>query len=558
MECKIHEQSDIPEVSHSESRNASAKPIFGVEQIQPNIQELSTAAACTTISILCVLALCIPNSDKLPGPTWLLSMLAYAPCFYILFASRHSAVLMFLSTFIFILSILIIIPAVTDENMLRAVPYAVGAAIFLSCSVQVFQLAILGSPGFSYICRIVSLFMVKAYFSHYMFGIHVSWGMQFYRSAYLLRPISIFGFGSLEAWVILINCVVAWLAHEVIINKSVPKSLYGNPLVYLFAIISIWLILAGIITGASSYKTSVNVSTIEFESGLEWNTQTFNMVGDVTRARIQETGCHFIVLPHLRCDNISDELNHLTCTDLVRDFIAPNIKGLGAYVSLVGSPKLNHNGDYEERSFTINPKGEIERSISNFCKYDIMIGRVTCKEWDEISHTYSGPAQDISAFGTVIGNDLERIDRASITVDRGSSIILSPSDGLRATHPSVAIVKAVENRVAIVRSDIIVDPFGETFLPGTFATEIKVSEPLKINWARQHLIYWLFIVSFVVFFVLDMMTLRHRMKGAQIGESGETDPLMYHQGDQEAVAVHDVRPKDIDYQNVIVIKKLMQ
>jgi len=82
-------------------------------------------------------------------------------------------------------------------------------------------------------------------------------------------------------------------------------------------------------------------------------------------------------------------------------------------------------------------------------------------------------------------------------------------------HNGVSVIRAIENRVAIVKaeryfSSAIIDPFGQIVQLGSnrignnLYAEVPISTPLKLNWIRQHMAYWIFIVIFAIFTALDI------------------------------------------------------
>ena len=104
------------------------------------------------------------------------------------------------------------------------------------------------------------------------------------------------------------------------------------------------------------------------------------------------------------------------------------------------------------------------------------------------------------------------------TADVGAALILNPANDWEEVrhHFSVTVIRAIENRVAIVKSEknfdpVIVDPFGNIVALGNkgntdLIADVAVSTPLKIAWLRQQFAYWIWIVVYAAWVIFDVYT----------------------------------------------------
>ena len=114
---------------------------------------------------------------------------------------------------------------------------------------------------------------------------------------------------------------------------------------------------------------------------------------------------------------------------------------------------------------------------------------------------------------------------AAEVVDSGASLVLNPSSDWRSVrhHFAVSVMKAIENRIAVVKSEdrydaAIITPWGKLVgfrgLPdSTFMiARVPLLKPFKLNKLRQQCVQWLFVAGFVWFTVTDIVTIFRRRR----------------------------------------------
>ena len=466
---------------------------------------------CSGASIMSIYGLSVAYPDTLQGPVWILSLIAYAPFLFATMMNRESLSQIYLGPLVTLGSIWIIIPINVGLPERYGLPFGIGFSVLMSVSLHVWLKASSGTIDFGFISRFVCFFMVTAYVVGNIYGILVSVGIQFYRAPFLLQPIVVFGFSSLEATIIFINSLLAWSVHQVVTKRSIPTTLVNNPILYLVAVIAVWCALAGIITATQNEKTRVTVSTMGFDQ-LKYTRGQYDLLGRAIGDNIRETGSQFVVLPETFIKG--DEFR--TCEEVVETYIAPQTRDLGAYVS-IGCLSFSRRSScqYSNFAITLSPRGSI---VSVYGKMRPTPGEESCTKRGYFSHDYTpingGPG---FKFSPLICYDMDYINPAAESADLGSSLILNPSNdwGKVRHHFAASVIKAVENRVAVVKAEMrtdaaIIDPFGNiaAFGGGTTSTsltaDIPISEPLKVNWFRQHAFYWIFHAGYMILTGLDI------------------------------------------------------
>jgi apolipoprotein N-acyltransferase len=385
------------------------------------------------------------------------------------------------------------------------------------------------------IARFVSLFMTTAFVANSVYGILVSVAIRLYRSPFLLQPISVFGFSSLEAVVIFINCLVAWIGYLLSSDKRPSLSVVRKPLIILAVTIAVWCSLAGIIWGTASSVATVSVATM--------NRQSLYPIFQKLRADrpspvnpVVELGEAIALLakelsPNATIDIIvldDAELSGLgsSCQQVIAELLAPPTKGMKSMITLgcVDENKMmaytldTDNPYYLHRHAKMRTR-YFEKSEDGleYSTFEIPAASIS---WNEGVAPYSIRASSL------IGSEVECTDAVSKSVDRGASIIVNPSGSwkiFRDTYP-VSVIRAVEDRVPVIKADsmfdsIIVDPFGRTLASGgdllnraLFVNNVPISTPLEINYPRQLIAGIVFMVCLVAFLVFDFYTLyTHRM-----------------------------------------------
>lgn len=519
----------LPAVSVVHALEVKAVPSSPEEVVQMKWWFKSFSAAiisivCSFATVGCVYALSVSYPDTMEGPTWILSFLAYAPFLFATIFNRESLAQIYLATFPMLIWIWVIIPRNVGLSANYGAPFGVGFAFYLSISLHIWVKASgSGQVGLPFLARFVCFFMVTAYIVANKYGILVSIAIQLYRSAFLLQPIQIFGFGSLEAFVISVSGLVALIAHAAVTNRSVFKSYRKNPILYLAVLLGVWISLAGIISAFKKEITTVKVSTMGpsdlgfNDSGEHW----YKYIGRKIQEKILKTGSDFVVLPETFIGG--GDAN--TCKDIIIEYIAPFVVGHGAHVTIGCSQYTRLSSCASSNlAFTVRPDGSI---TSMYGKMQPTPGEKSCTQPGYFSHEYS-PVNGKKGFkfSSLICYDMDFIDPAAKSADLGSALILNPSNDWKEVrhHFAASVIKAVENRVAVVKAErftdaAIIDPFGNIVALGggktstSLTAEIPISEPLKLNWFRQHFVYWLFLAGYTFLTVSDLLFLWRKRRG---------------------------------------------
>jgi apolipoprotein N-acyltransferase len=369
------------------------------------------------------------------------------------------------------------------------------------------------------------MFMVTAYTVSMVYGDLVSLAVQFYRVPFILQPISIFGYGMFEALVFFTSTVLAWWIGVGYENrKLVPpmKPILKNPLVILVSIWVLWISMAGIITATHMSVGKVKVATVNMYN------RNPNIVDGVMYARpdlenlainivdaIKTTGAKFVVAPEF---SLYASSGSETCEEQISKYIYPRLVGLDAYVT-IGCINMHRNDKcyMDNMSYTIDPSGHI---INVYGKMNPTPGELSCNRPGITVNTVPAVLDDVDdhlKFSAVICYDVDYIGPIATAADGGAALILNPANDWSQVrhHYSVAVIRAIENRVAIVKAErntdaVIVDPFGKIVALGHSAksnnlfAEVSVSTPLKIGWIRQHMAYWIFTAIYTVLTSIDI------------------------------------------------------
>ena len=425
---------------------------------------------------------CVSYPDTIPGPAWLTSLIVYSP--YILATMLNNSCLSHIygATFLVLVSIWLIIPTNVSVPMVYGLPFGIGFSLLTACCLHLWAVARPGKIDLFWIVRYICVFMTTSYVVANVYGILVSVAIQFFRAPFLLQPISLFGFSSLEAFVFGINCLIAFLAFEWIITKAFPRRVA----LYLGISLASWCILSGIIWGASSVSETVKVATI--------GRQEDHNYGKIAREIILKTNAKFVV--------------------------APEIKGLGAYMvigCLQNGYKTNPKCYMSNMAYTINPEGEV---VGAYGKMRPTPGEMSCTK-----NGYFSYPVDTFKFSPLICYDMDYIDPAANAADLGSSLILNPSNDWEQVrhHYAASVIKAVENRVAVVKAEshtdaAIIDPYGRVIALGMrfgstdLEATVDLVKPFKGNWIRQHFFYWMYIAALAAFIAYDTLLIIGRRK----------------------------------------------
>jgi predicted amidohydrolase len=174
-----------------------------------------------------------------------------------------------------------------------------------------------------------------------------------------------------------------------------------------------------------------------------------------------EEGAQYIVWPEVY---VHPDRMEETCENYVRSKIVPKLYPRIESYLVVGCEQayMNSTCPVGNIAVTIDAKGKI---LGTYGKEHpvTMIGEQSC--FRNGYKTYDTPAL---SFSTLICYDIDFEDSTAIVSDLGASLILNPSEDWSAarTHFAASVFRAIENRVAIVKSDwgwdsAIISPTGE-------------------------------------------------------------------------------------------------
>jgi apolipoprotein N-acyltransferase len=503
-------------------------------------------------SIPLVYLLTISYPDTLPGPTWITALIAYMPFIAASLLYRNSLIQIYVLTFVVIVSIWLMYPAAVEVPVYFGIPFGVGFYLLTACSLHLWSVCLNSSElvGMDWIIRYSCMFMITAYTTSMVYGNLVSHAIQFFRAPFILQPISVFGFGSFEFLVILTNACLAWWIYASITTRKIfpvnfrpvqgetrlraARRIVSNPLIFLTIVWIIWIIVAGIIKAAhtTDVRNKVQVATVSIGSYGE-SRQTAVQLGQAIAYKAKTTKAKFIVTPEfsLYVNEINGGFGYSdTCESLILNYLYPEIKGLGVYavvgcfrISLRKPPKGQRSCTTDNLAYTLSPEGQI---IDVYGKLQPTPGEESCYQPGVSVQT--APTEITGTpfkFSSLICYDMDFMGPAAKAADLGASLILNPANdwtGVR-HHYAVLVIRAIENRVAIVKAErsidpAIVDPFGNIIALGkrgsrssaSLSGSVQLTTPLKISWVRQQMPYWICILVYAVYLGLDIFRLYKR------------------------------------------------
>jgi apolipoprotein N-acyltransferase len=281
-------------------------------------------------------------------------------------------------------------------------------------------------------------------------------------------------------------------------------------------------VIAGIITASHQAIGSVKVATVNLTSrpvgGINPEKIQAEALGDLIADTIERTGANFVVAP----ESLLDSTREYTCEDYLTETIYPKISGMNAYVT-VGCTHWHRQDEcwIDNMSYTMDPNGAI---VNVYGKSKPIPGEMSCYR-PGVSVTPARLNVDKINFSSVICYDADYSGPIATAADGGASLILNPSSDWSQVrhHYAVAVIRAIENRVAIVKAEYnydaaIIDPFGRVVALGhdrrtnNLFGEVSISSPLKIGWVRQQMAYWVFIAIYVITMSLDIYKYTKRRK----------------------------------------------
>jgi apolipoprotein N-acyltransferase len=525
--------------------------IWGYKSLQQGM--IALGLTCLSIGFQFMLSIGYP--DTFGGPLWLVSFMAFSPLIVGCLLYRNSITQMYGMTLIaFGISFGLI-----SIGLGKSFIIGVGGGLLLYVPLALclhlwsFVFPKMEDISIGWTVRVSAVFVVFYYIIGLLFGHMTSIAIQFFRTPFMLQPISVFGFGSLEILVLFTNSVLAWWVFAGIEHrKFIPVSkgnLLKNPLVYWIVLLAVWIVIAGIITGTHKSTGRIKVATVGGVSRIPEITKDASKLADVIAEKIRSTHARFVVAPEavLRSNlPVYGIGGSPSCEEAIAHYIAPKVKGLGAYV-VIGcaeqmNPAVNNGCLMTNMAYTLDPEGKI---IGKYAKRKASLGEKICGETGTVvmeaeynagSNQQTGSASlstesvNKLKFATVICNDASFSSPVADAADKGAVLILDPAnDWYEIRHSyAVTVLRAVENRVALVKAEkmydpVIVDAFGHVVakfdgpfqaqspasdlikVPVDLAAEVVVSEPLKANWLRQQALYWILIVALVCFLTLDII-----------------------------------------------------
>ena len=273
-----------------------------------------------------------------------------------------------------------------------------------------------------------------------LYGIAVTLPLQLYRMPILLQPISILGSAVLGAFLIASNWLLALALH----GKARSKNL-----LLWFCLITGWVVISSLISysfTSSSTGTSVRISTIS--PGRIYRGDPSDLINMTITA--SNTLSDFIVWPEVY---IRPDHRNQSCVDYVTAKILPRLQTVNSYV-IVGCQETLPDPGCSTGNLAITIGRNGSGIIGTYGKQHpvTMIGEKSCKR-----NGYSiYPIDDSGlSFSTLICYDADFEDSSAIVRDMGASLILFPSQdwGAARSHFAASVFRAVENRVAIAKSD---------------------------------------------------------------------------------------------------------
>lgn len=284
-------------------------------------------------------------------------------------------------------------------------------------------------------------------------------GYPLYRQLWLIQPVSVFSIYGLDLLILLVNYALAqWVFirfdRRWLLAPSVPSPTARSTQRWLFGVLvalAVWIGLSIALQRPGAAPT-VRVAALHLDAGRPRGQAGTRFAAQTLEADRQ--GAQFIVWPEMAL-NYDPQVEH------TEDF-----KALAAQTSAylaIGYFVPTGSQSHRNEATILSPEGEF---LGVFGKDHptVFIGE---------AHTSLGvyPVYDtdLGRLATIICYDLDFTDTARKMARHGAQIIAAPSlDGpsLAVQHYSMAVFRAIENRVTIIKSDssgsdsVIVDPYG--------------------------------------------------------------------------------------------------
>lgn len=500
------------------------------------------------LTIAMVWGLCASYQDSLFGPTWLMALVCYVPFFFATFYNIRSKTQIYGGTFACLLGIWMIIPHMVGISVMYGIPFIIGFWILVAGCLHLWSIVLGGRVSMRLVLRVLSMFMTIGFVVTSVYGVLISVGIQFYRVPFLLQPISVFGFPALEAFILFVNGLLGYIAYEWISgNKSsLLKFNRRNPLLYLVSTITGWCLISGIIWGSASPVATMSVATANKFSLQQYMQEPYapyydradyiNLVTDIARSIPQlakklsseSEPIGMMVFPEFFIVEYNE--TDLNCERVVTDLIAPHTLGMKAII-VMGC--FSYNGRNMALTFDtesgelLNVYGKMRPTPGE--NSNDRRGFFTMPIPSTMSKWTPGTEAHPLFFSPLICYDVDYTDTVSKSADLGASLIANPSHDWQAVrhHFAASVVRAVENRVAIIKAEenidaAIISPYGEILAFGSqgdrnamHVPALPITTPLTLNYGRQIFMSAVFMASLAVFLAYDIYTLIRRRREAK-------------------------------------------
>ena len=391
-------------------------------------------------------------------------------------------------------------------------------------SLHLWQAARPGVVDLLWVMRYTCLWTTCALISSDLYGILVSLPIQLYRFPFFLQPISLLGYSSLEALVIFVNCTIALFVVNWLLRPEYTIYMKTKPLVVLLLVLMAWVAVSSVIWDTNEPVDSVIVATMPAEPSEE--------ILQLNFATAADAGVKFVVLPEGAAHAAYD--GSTNCTEEVQSMVGKLAVKHGMYVT-VGCVDYNDiQCGVKNMAITISPTGEM---LTVYGKMRPIPGETSCYRPGYFAHPLPPEAladtpeggHDGLKFSSLICYDMDYTEPAAEVADLGASLVLNPSSDWQSVrhHFAVSVMKAVENRIAVVKAEdrydaAIISPWGKVVgfrgLPdSTFMiAKVPLLKPFQFNKLRQQCVQWVFVAGFVWFTMTDIVTIFRRRR---IGKS---------------------------------------
>ena len=491
--------------------------------------------AMSVVSILFAYLLMVAYPDAMPGPVWLVTFFAYTPFLVANIWQRSCYTQIYLVSLVVIGTVWLLIPSQVGLSAMVGLPFALGFWIMTAGLSHLWQVARPGVVDMLWVARYLCLWTTCAFTSSSVYGILVSFPIQLYRIPFILQPISVLGYSALEALVMFANCMFALFAVSFIREPAASWRQRTRPLQYLAITLSVWLIVSGIIWGSNKAVNEITVAALPKIEKISLLDKAF--------ARAVGAGVKFVVLPE--CNIAIEAAGFPSCADMVKRAVGPLAIKHGLFATVGCCDVSDEECGLKNMAVTISPKGEV---VSVYGKMRPTPGETSCSQPGYFANpipatslmSTGGPA-DLK-FAPLICYDMDYSGPAAEVADLGASLIVNPSNDWKQVrhHFAASVMKAVENRVAVVKSEssidaAIISPWGsivalggsvegsDTFIVG----KVPLMAPFKLNIVRQQFVHWSIVAGLLFFTLFDIYTVvRKRRESRATGTQAEVVGLI--------------------------------